>query len=117
MSEGVGYPAHPPVVGLIGDRPDDCASGSDSAVEDGVRVVDGENEADGASVERLGAEVLVFRRLISEPEVRSVDGEISDDRAAFGRCAEDHRRSEGGLVEVDGPSSVADVEEWGEGGF
>ncbi len=49
VSEGVGNAAHPPAIGLVGDGPDYRGSGGYGLVEDGVGVVYGEDDADGAS--------------------------------------------------------------------
>ncbi len=61
MSEGVGDAAHSPAIGLVGDGPDYGGSRGYGLVEDGVGVVDGEDDAQGASVERFGAEILVLK--------------------------------------------------------
>jgi len=86
-------------------------------VEGGVGVFNGEDHADCAAVEGLGAEVLVFGRFIGDPEAVAVDGEIRDYGAGRVFVAEDLIGSEGGFVEVDGFGSVADGEEGSEGGW
>ena len=114
VPEGVGDASEAPAVGLVGDRPDDGGSGGNGTVEDSVGIVDGEDEADGGSVKRRGAEVVVRGGFVGEPEFCSVDGEMRDDGAAFGRGLHEDGGSEGGLIEGDGSGSVADIEEWGE---
>jgi hypothetical protein len=115
VAEGVEDAAYAPgVLGSYGA--DDGGSGGDGAVEGGVGVVDGEDHADGAAVEGLGAEVLVFGGFVGDPEAVAVDGEIRDYGAGGVFVAEDLLGSEGGFVEVDGFGSVADGEEGGEGG-
>lgn len=117
VPEGVGDASDAPMIGLVGDRPDDRGSGGNGAVEDSVGIVDCENDADGASVEAFGAEIEVLGRLVSEPEIGSSNGEVRDDRAAFGRRAKNDHGSERGFVEVDSLGSVPDVEQRGQGGF
>jgi hypothetical protein len=56
---------------------DDGCSGVDCALEGGVGIIDGEDHADGATVEGFGTEVLVLGGLVGHPEARwSVDREI-----------------------------------------
>ena len=59
VAEGVDYAADAPAV-VVFHGPDDGGSGGYGAVEGGVGVVYGEDHADGAAVEGLGAEVLVL---------------------------------------------------------
>lgn len=88
MAEGVGEAADAPTVVLVFDGPDDGGSGSDSAVEEGVRIVHSKNEADGSSPECERAGITVLGRLVREPEGRAIDGELGDDGAGFGRDQE-----------------------------
>ena len=115
VAEGVEDSAYAP--GVFGaDGADDGGSGGDGAVEGGVGIFDGEDHADGAAVEGLGAEVFVLGGLVGYPEAVAVDGEIADYGAGWVFVAEELFGSEGGFVEVYGFGSVADGEEWGEGG-
>jgi hypothetical protein len=115
MAEGVEDAAYAP--GVLGsDGADDGGSGGNGAVEGGFGVLGGEDHADGAAVESLGAEVLVLGGFVGDPEAVAVDGEVGDYGAGWVFVAEDLFGSEGGFVEVDGFGSVADGEEGGEGG-
>jgi hypothetical protein len=73
MSKEIDEAAHAPSVVLVGDGPDYGGSSGDGAVEDRVGIIDDEDDADGASVQRFGAEVLVLGRLVGEPELGSFD--------------------------------------------
>jgi hypothetical protein len=115
VAEGVEDAAYAPVVFGI-DGADDGGAGGYGAVKGGVGVFGGEDHADGAAVEGLGAEVFVLGRFIADPEAVAVDGEIRDYGAGGVFVAEDLLGCEGGFVEVDGFGSVADGEEGGEGG-
>ena len=114
VAGGIDEAADAPAVVLVGDRPDDFGSGGDGAVEDNVGIVDGENEADGRAAEGFGAEILVLRGFFGDPELGALNGEVSDGRAFID--AEEDSGAEGGLVEVDGASTVADREHGGEVG-
>jgi hypothetical protein len=115
VAEGVEDAADAPAV-VVFHGPNDSGAGCDGAVEGGVWVFDGENHADGAAVEGLGAEIFVLGGFVCDPEAVAVDGEIADYAGGWIFVAEELFGSEGGFVEVDGPGSVADGEERGEGG-
>jgi hypothetical protein len=75
VAEGVEDAAYAP--GVLGaDRADDGGSGGYGAVEGCIGVFDGENHADGAAVEGLGAEVFVLGGFVGDPEAVAVDGEM-----------------------------------------
>jgi hypothetical protein len=115
VAEGVEDAAYAP--GVLGsDGADNGGAGGYGAVEGGVWVFDGQDHADGAAVESLGAEVLVLGGFVGDPEAVAVDGEVGDYGAGGVFEVEDLFGSEGGFVEVDGFGSVADGEEGGEGG-
>jgi hypothetical protein len=77
VAEGVEDAAYAP--GMLGpDGADDGGASGYGAVKGGVGVFDGEDHADGASVEGLGAEVFVFGRFVGYPEAIAIDGEIAD---------------------------------------
>jgi hypothetical protein len=73
VAEGVEDATYAPVVFGI-DGADDGGAGGYRAVEGGVGVFDGEDHADGAAVEGLGAEVFVFGGFVGDPEAVAVDG-------------------------------------------
>jgi hypothetical protein len=115
VAEGVEDAADAP--GVLGaDGADDGGAGGYGTVEGGVGVFGGEDHADGAAVEGLGAEVFVLGGLVGDPEAVAVDGEVGDYGAGGVFVAEDLFGSEGGFVEVDGFGCIADGEEGGEGG-
>lgn len=116
VSEGVADAANAPAVVLVFDGPDDGGSGGDGSVEEGVGVVDGYDEADGASLQRCRAGVLVVGGFVGEPERCAGYFHLGDGGAGFGGNQEENAGSEGGLVEGDGFGSVGDVEEGFEGG-
>lgn len=109
VAEGVADAAYAPAVVLVFDRPDDGGSGGDGSVEEGVGVVDGEDEAHGASLQGVRAGVLVVGGLIGQPEGCAGDFKLGDGGAGFGRDEEEDAGSEGGLVEGYGFGSVAYV--------
>jgi hypothetical protein len=115
VAEGVEDAAYAPgVLGSYGA--DDGGASGYGAVKGGVGVFGGEDHSDGATVEGLGAEVVVLGGFVGDPEAAAVDGEIRDYAAGWVFVAEEFFGSEGGFVEVDGFGSVADGEEGGEGG-
>jgi hypothetical protein len=77
VAEGVEDAAYAPGM-FCPDGADDGGASGYGAVECGVGVVDGEDHADGAAVEGLGAEVFVLRGLVGDPEAETIDGEIAD---------------------------------------
>jgi hypothetical protein len=73
VAEGVEDAAYAP--GVLGpDGANDSGSGCYGAVKGGVRVFGGEDHADGAAVEGLGAEVFVLGSFVGYPEAVAVDG-------------------------------------------
>jgi hypothetical protein len=67
VAEGVEDASYAP--GVLGiDGADDGGAGGYGAVEGSVGVFDGEDHADGAAVEGLGAEVFVFGGFVANPE-------------------------------------------------
>ena len=115
VAERIDDSAYAPAV-FVGDGPDHGGSGCNCAVEGGVGICDGEDHARGAAAEGFGAEVLVFRRLVGEPEFGSVHGESSDYTSAFISVAEDLGGSEGRFVELDRIRSASKREHRGYGG-
>lgn len=109
VSEGVADAAYAPAVVLVFDGPDDGGSGGDGLVEEGVGVVDCEDDADGACSERCRAGVLVFGRFVGQPERCAGDFKLRDGGAGFGWDQEEDGGSEGGFVEDYGFGSVAYV--------
>jgi hypothetical protein len=115
VAEGVEDAAYVP--GVFGsDGAYDGGSGGYGAVQGGFWVFDGEDHADGATVEGLGAEVFVIGGFVGYPEAVAVDCEVGDYGSGGVFVAEELFGSEGGFVEVYGFGSVADGEEGGEGG-
>jgi hypothetical protein len=77
VAERVEDAAYAPGV-LSPDGADDGGAGGDGAVEGGVGVFGGEDHADGAAVEGLGAEVFVLGGFVGDPEAMAIDREIAD---------------------------------------
>ena len=67
VAEGIDNAAETPAMGF-GKWIDDASTGGAGLGEDGVGVVDREDEAQGAAVERLRAEVEMFGGLVADPE-------------------------------------------------
>src|SRR5262249_13251835 len=106
MSERVGDAAEPPAVRLF-DRDDHARARGDRAGEQGIGIGHGEDHADGAAAERLGAEVGVLGRFVGHPELRVVDRQPRHDRAGRVFHAVHLRRAERRLVEVHGARAVS----------
>src|SRR5215469_1916095 len=115
VAEWVDDTAYAPAV-VVFHVPDDGCPCVDGALECCVGVLSGEDHADGAPTERLGAEVFVGGGLVGDPECCSVDGKLGDDRAVGSVEAEDFGSSEGGFVEVDCFGCVPDGKHGGDGG-
>ena len=82
VAEGIEDTADAP--GVLGSYlADDGGSGCDGTHEGVVGIFDGEDHAYGSTVESFGAEVLVFGRLVGDPEVVTINGEVGDDSAAW----------------------------------
>ena len=76
VAEGVEDPADAP--GVLGpDGADDGGTGGYGSVEGGVGVFGGEDHADCAAVEGLGAEVFVLGGFVGDPEAVAADREIA----------------------------------------
>src|SRR6185369_16044448 len=111
MTEWIANSTDAPAVGLLHIE-DDGGSAIDGALECGIGIVGGEDDANGSSLEGFRAEVLEVGSLVCDPEGGSIDGEVADDSAVFSVVTEDLLGSEGCFVEVDGLCSVAYGEKW-----
>ena len=108
VAEGIDHAADAPAV-FFGYRIDFLCARFDRAGEDGVRIVDRQNDAYRDATERFRAEVVMFRRFIAEPELGSVDGESGNHTLGISH-AKDLYGTEGSLVEVDGTRATANAE-------
>jgi hypothetical protein len=115
VAERIGDAAYAPAV-FVGDGPNHGGSGRDCPVVGGVGIFNCEDHPRGAAAQGFGAKVLVFRRLVGEPEFGSVQGESSDYASAFVCVAEDLSGSERCFVELDRIRSVSNGEHRGYGG-
>src|SRR5919197_572453 len=111
MSEGVLDSSQQPTVFLF--HPSDLRRTQLHGPPDHeARILDDQQQAYGASAQRLRAEVLVRRRLVRDPKGRVSDRELGDERRFFVRAthAIDLERAEGRLVELDGLAATANRE-------
>src|SRR5260370_31646004 len=75
VAEGVEDAAYAP--GVLGsDGADDGGAGGYGAVEGGFGVFDGENHANGAAVEGLGAEILIIAAFLCDPTTVALDSSV-----------------------------------------
>src|ERR1700722_10851224 len=101
MAEGIGDAADAPTVFFVPDRADGSGAGGNGAIKDGVRIVDDQGDAKCAASEGFRAEILIGRRLVSQPEASGIDGELCNYASVF--CVDAIQRgcTEGAGVEVD----------------
>jgi hypothetical protein len=116
MSERIDEASDTPAIRLISDRPNDFGARGDGAIEDEVRILDGQDHSHGTAAEGLGAEVEMLRRFIGKPELRALHGQPRDHFPFLISDAEHFFRAEGFLVELNGSGSPADGEQRGESG-
>lgn len=109
VAEGIDDAAYAPTV-LLRHRGDLRGACLQRALEEGIGIGHGEDHADGAATERFRAEIFVLRRLVTEPKFRAVYGESGYHAAAGVFETEGFAGSEGGFVEFDGLSAVANGE-------
>ena len=57
-------------------REDLGCTGFQRPCEDSIRIRDGQDHSYGAATERLGAEVAMLRRLVTQLKLRAIDGEF-----------------------------------------
>lgn len=106
MAEGINDAANAPAV-LLGDGRDFFCASFDGALEHRVWIRNGENHADGATVQGFRAEIFVFGGFIAEPEFGAVDGEACDDATVGSVEAENFGGAKGAFVKVHGFRAVA----------
>lgn len=115
MAEGIDDASYAPVVFVVHGI-DLRRSGGEGTSKDGIGIGDGENDANGTSVESLGTEVEMLGRFIAEPKLGTLDGEAGDDATTVLE-EKDFGCSEGRLVEIDGAGTVANAEPGFNGGL
>src|SRR5690349_5666843 len=101
MAERIDHTAEPPAV-LVVHGNDLRRAGSHSPHEHRIGVGDRKHHPHRAAAERFRAEVLMCRRLVSDPELRAVYGQARDDGAIRRIDAKRFDRPERGFVEIDG---------------
>jgi hypothetical protein len=106
VAERVNDAANAPTV-LFGDGRDFLGTGFDGALEHGVWIRNGENHADGATVQGFRAEIFVFEGFVTEPEFGAVHGEARDDAPVGGIQAKNFGGAKRGFVKVHGLCAVA----------
>src|ERR1017187_1870584 len=102
---------------LVADGPNHGGSCRDGPLESGIRIFHDHHHPHRTTAKRLGAEVEVFRRLVSEPEFGCPHGQPSDHRSTLVVDAEQLASSERSLIELDRPHPAANREHWGYSGL
>src|SRR6266851_5581988 len=114
VSEGIDDSSDAPTIWLIADRPNDVGPCSDGPFESGIRIFDNHDHPHRTTAKRLGAEVPVFRRLVSYPKLAFPHGQPSNHSSTtLVVDAEQFVSSECRLVELDRPRPVSNREHWG----
>jgi hypothetical protein len=72
MAKWIDDSAKPPSIRIL-NRNDLLRTRLDRSREHGVGIAESQHHANGSAIERLGAEVLMFRGFICDPEFRSLD--------------------------------------------
>src|SRR5678815_1933576 len=99
MTKGIDNPADAPAP-LVCYRPDLQGTCGNRAGEDDVRVVDGQDYADGAAVGGFRTKIVVTGRFISEPELSAFDRKPRHNITAFTRDSKEFGGAKRGFVEV-----------------
>src|SRR5437773_8573906 len=74
--------------------------------ENSVRICHRQNYSNRAATERLGTEVAMLRRLITQPKLRAIHGKPCHHASVGPIEAKDLSRSECGLVEANGSRTI-----------
>src|SRR6266542_511738 len=116
VAERIDDSSYPPTI-LVADGPNHGGSRCDGPFEGGIRIFHDHQNSNRTTAERLGAEVMVLRRLIGKPEFGCPYRQPGDDLAALVIDAEQLASSERRLVELDRPHPVSNREHRGYNGL
>jgi hypothetical protein len=105
MPERINHPPQSPSV-LLPYREDLRCARCPRLDEDSIRIGYSQYHPNRAATERLGTEVAMLRRLVTQPKLPAVNGKPCHHASAWVFEAKDLSRSECGLVEVDGSRSI-----------
>jgi hypothetical protein len=106
MPERINHPPLPPSV-LLPYREDLGRARRPRLDEDSIRIGYSQYHSNRAAPERLGTEVAMRRRLVTQPKLRAIEGKPCHHASARVFEAKELSRSECGLVEVDGSRTIA----------
>ncbi len=106
MPERINHPPQSPAV-LLPYGEDLRRAGRPGLDEDSIRIGYSQDYSNRAATERLGTEVAMLRRLVTQPKLRALNGKPCHHASAGVFEAKDLSRSECGLVEVDGSRTMA----------
>jgi hypothetical protein len=101
MSKLINNASHAPAVHLLHGDNLLCA-GIDRLLKDSVRVRNGQDHAHGPAAKRLRTEILMLRRLVTQPELRAVHGEPRYHASVRAIQAKSFKRSKGRFVKING---------------
>jgi len=106
MPERINHPPQSPAV-LLPYGEDLRRAGRPGLDEDSIRIGYSQDYSNRAATKRLGTEVAMLRRLVTQPKLRALNGKPCHHASAGVFEAKDLSRSECGLVEVDGSGTIA----------
>src|SRR6266542_4953161 len=113
VSERIDNSSYAPAVWLIFDGPNAGGSCFDGLFESGIRIVHGHHHPHRTTAQRLGTEIQVLRRLVSEPEFGFPHGQPGDHLSTLVFDAERFGSSKCRLIELDRPRPASNREHWG----
>src|SRR5437660_5142226 len=105
MPERINHPPQSPSV-LLPYREDLRCARRPRLAEDSIRIGYSQYHSNRAASERFGTEVAMLRRLVTQPELRAINGQPRPHASARVFETKDFSRSECGLVEVDGSRTI-----------
>ena len=106
MPERINHPPQSPSV-LLPHREDLGCASRPRLAEDSIRIGYSQYHSNRAATERFGTEVAMLGRLVTQPKLGAINGKSCHHAPARVFEAKDLRRSECGLVEVDGSRTIA----------
>jgi len=113
MPERINQAPKPPAM-LFRYRGHFGRAGGQRLRKDSIRVCHSQDHSNRTATKRLGAEVAMLRRFVTQPKLRAGNGKSRDYAASWIFQSKDHSRSKRCFVKVHGSRTVANRQPWGD---
>src|SRR6516225_8580791 len=110
MAKWIPHPSHSPAIRLVGDRAHDSSSLCYRAFEKRIGIGNCDQHTRRAAPQRLGAEIRMLGRLVSDPKLVAAQRQPSNYTSVFRLHSIQFFGAEGISVEVDGPFTMPNTQ-------